>query len=201
MKKLLSILVAAIMVMSLAVVAFADVDVADTYNNSTSYDIAVVDMPNALGADGESVTVRIKGTSDANFRVYLGNGTGYPGRASDIQMVEVTDGAFDCEFTLTVDSSFEGHSAADCFVIKGASYGLDVPSITWESFVVVGVDAAVETPAEEVENTDTPADTTENTDTAEETTPVENEPANTGIALAVVPMMIAAAAIVVSKRR
>lgn len=196
MKKLMSILVVAIMVMSLAVVAYADVDVADTYVNhleEKNFDVATVDLP-ADVAEGETVTIKIKGTADANFRVYLGNGL-YPDRESDIQVVEVVDGAFDTEFTLTVAKVEDGSNGlANNIVIKGASYGVAVPAITWESFVIVG---AEETAPVEDTNTEAPADeTVENTETADETTPAE-----TGIALAVVPMMVAAAAVVASKRR
>lgn len=80
----------------------------------------------------------------------------------------------------------------------------DVYSITNVSIIItdapVGTDAE-EAPADDanteapVENTETPADTT----TTE--TPVEKEPANTGIALAVVHMMVAAAAVALSKKR
>lgn len=72
---------------------------------------------------------------------------------------------------------------------------------------IVVSETAAETPADETpaedttENTEIPADTTENTETAEETTPVEKEPANTGVALAVVPMAVAAVAVALSKKR
>lgn len=57
-------------------------------------------------------------------------------------------------------------------------------------------DTTAETPADDT-TAEVPADeTTENTETAEETTPAE-----TGIALAIVPMVVAAAAVAVSKRR
>lgn len=88
-----------------------------------------------------------------------------------------------------------------------ATCGEALEGFGWCNFIISGDAGTViksveisngeETPAEEVENTETPAgETTENTETAEETTPAE-----TGIALAVVPMMVAAAAVVVSKRR
>ncbi len=199
MKKVLSILVAAMLVMAMAVTAFADADLASTYVNhiDSGLDVATVDLP-ADVVEGETVTLKIKGTADANFRVYLGNGV-YPSRESDIVTVEVVDGAFETEVVL-VASLAEGSSkgVANNVVIKGASYGLPVPEIAWEYVTLVGADAAVEeTPVVE----ETPAVEEPVEDTPVEETPVETKPADTGLALAVVPMIVAAAAVALSKKR
>lgn len=91
----------------------------------------------------------------------------------------------------------ESHGSSIVFVSNTSSTTYKITNIS----VVVPAEPIVtetvdETPADTTtENTETPADNT----TTE--TPVEKEPAETGIALAVVPMAVAAVAVALSKKR
>lgn len=140
-----------------------------------------------------------------------------------IAMAEANDQQYDVHIDAVLDDGIQvWYSGADImaawtagnfnvtgggdtlYVISNSSPD-GVYSITNVSVIVtdapVGTDAE-EAPADDAnteapaENTEAPADTTETTET-----PVEKEPANTGIALAVVPMMVAAAAVALSKKR
>ncbi len=195
MKKILSIAMALVLALSLTCVAFADADLTANYVDhvTSGLDVATIDLP-ADVAEGETVTIKIKGTADANFRVYLGNGV-YPSRESDITTVEVVDGVFETEVVLLASLAEDSSKGvANNIVIKGASYGLPVPTITWEYITLVGADAAVEeAPVED----EAPAE-----DTTDEAPATEDEaPADTGLALAIVPMVVAAAVVVASKRK
>ena len=87
---------------------------------------------------------------------------------------------------MPIDSTgaIQGTSDPTIIMFKGVDYATPLANTTFESFVIVS-DAA-------------PAETSEPETTAE---PETSAPAETGIALALVPMAIAAAAVVVSKRR
>ncbi len=138
-----------------------------------------------------------------------------------IEMATANDAPYDVHVDALTDDgvtiTWDGNAIAE---IINASWSVDTcgnsvviisNTSAWNydivSLAVVVPETAAETPADETpaedttENTETPADTTENTETAEETTPVEKEPANTGVALAVVPMAVAAVAVALSKKR
>ncbi len=218
MKKVLSILVAAILVMSMAVTAFAaevvisadawDADCgaspADTTfadGSFTSNDpIVCLNIPGEV-ALGETVTVTIKGTSVGDFRVWLLAGGQVT--ASEIWKASengFTTGDFEYTFELTCfDKDSKGVTLADAIAFKGPSYGVNLDGLTVTSIVIdyPGEEAVEETPVVE----ETPAVEEPVEDTPVEETPVETKPADTGLALAVVPMIVAAAAVALSKKR
>lgn len=206
MKKLMSILVVAIMVMSLAVTAFAaTTSIATDEAKAVQAEVASISfkLPEGLTLEtGDVVTVHIKGTAtNEKVRLYFTDGTDNA-RVCDVVVIETVDGTFETTVDVAIDTTgaIQGAKAPTVLLVKGPSYGVNLTDVSVEILEITSdkvVDAAEETAPVEDTNTEAPADeTVENTDTAEETTPAE-----TGIALAVVPMMVAAAAVVASKRR
>lgn len=205
MKKLLSYVVVVLMVAALTVSAFAyniTTNTSDNDNNGkpieectligdwysdkfvTSWKdgAAWTAFIDAMNAEGAVLTI----TCDGNVTKV--------GFQSDIANIEVAVETVDGVATIAAADVMT--ACADCldgfgwcnFIISGDA-GTTITSIE--------ISNGEETAPVEDTNTEAPADeTVENTETAEETTPAE-----TGIALAIVPMVVAAAAVAVSKRR
>ncbi len=206
MKKILSIALAMIMVMALSVNVFADIDLTGeaTYPANATIIIPIPEGVNAT--NGQTITISAKGTSDNNaVRIYLSNSGDSNGRTTEICTLEVVDGAFEGSFDFVIDSTggIEGTVDPTSIIVKGPDWQTPLANTTLEVLSIVGVDApAAETPAADdttapaADDTTAPADEAPAADTAE-----TSEPADTGIVLAVLPMAIAAAAVVVSKRK
>lgn len=220
MKKILSIVLAAVLVLSMSVIAFADEtlfehevpfpedngwwqDYADLRSNADllaalkTEGAKLVIKADAIagdGADGHGFQYGFQDTNSwINVLVHsnFANGEGNVGAES-----VVIDGDY---AIITVDGA--------AFMAAAQTAGAELNAFNWingacggaktYSVSVVIPDAPAEAPAE---NTEAPA---ENTEAPAETTPAEetSEPANTGIVLALLPMAVAAAAVVVSKRK
>ncbi|MCD7785227.1 MAG: hypothetical protein LUH18_06560, partial [Oscillospiraceae bacterium] len=210
------------MVMALSVTSFAatyDVELSldnlGYYGATESTNVTVVDgglnsSEEALSvllpvevAYGETVTVTIKGNSDGDFRVWLLNGAN-----TDSAIWLSTDQGFaggDFEYTIELtmnDNDGHGDTVANALMFKGISYGtyLDNFTITSVTLVTDG-EATTETATEETseESSEEVADTSSTETSSTETTTSTN--ADTGVVLALLPMAVAAAAVVVSKRK
>lgn len=220
MKKVLSIVLAAILVLSMSVVALAE-EVLFTYEvkfpeehgwwkddqdfKSNADFIAALqtegakvvikaDAAVADGAEGHGFQYGIQETVDDWGNVLchsnFANGEGAIGADSAVVDGDYSYITFDATAFLAACEA-NGVSTESWQWIHGAAAGK-----TYSVSVVIP-DAAAEAPAE---NTEAPAENTEAP--AETTAPAEtSEPANTGIVLALLPMAAAAAAIVVSKRK
>ncbi len=196
MKKILSIALAMIMVMALSVNVFADIDLTGEATYPANANI-VINIPEGVDvSNGATVTLNVKGTSDNTaLRFYLTE-PGDNGRVTEVATVEVVDGAFEATLEMVIDSTgaIQGTADPTVIMIKGPDYATPPANTTLEVLSVVGVDAApaADAPADEAPAADAPA---ADAPAADET------PADTGIVLAVLPMAIAAAAVVVSKRK
>ena len=180
MKKILSIALAMIMVMALSITVFADVDIASAGTYPTNENL-FLDIPEGTDvSNGATVTIKVKGTSDNTaVRFYL-TAPGDNSRVTEVSVAEVVDGAFEATFDMVIDSTgaIQGSGDPSVIAVKGPDSSTPLSNTTVEVLTFVGVEA----PA-----ADAPA--------ADET------PADTGIVLAVLPMVIAAAAVVASKRK
>ncbi|MCD8108121.1 MAG: hypothetical protein LUE20_09195 [Oscillospiraceae bacterium] len=220
MKKILAIVMAVAMVMALSVTSFAatyDVELsldnlgyygATESTNVTAVDGGLNSSEEALSvllpvevAYGETVTVTIKGSSDGGFRVWLLNGAN-----TDSEIWLSSDQGFeggDFEYTITLEmNDHDGHgdTVANALMFKGISYGTNLDNFTITSVTLVTEGEAVATTDDADEASEEVADSADSTDTASaETTTSTN--ADTGVILAVLPMAVAAAAVVASKRR
>ncbi len=196
MKKVLSIALAMIMVMALSVNVFADIDLTGEATYPANANI-VINIPEGVDvSNGATVTLNVKGTSDNTaLRFYLTEPSDN-GRVTEVSTVEVVDGAFEATLEMVIDSTgaIQGTADPTVIMIKGPDYATPPANTTLEVLSVVGVDAApaADEPAADAPAADAPADTAPAADEA---------PADTGIVLAVLPMAIAAAAVVVSKRK
>lgn len=192
MKKALSIVVAMLMVCCLGVSVFADFDLTSEIAAGINSNLEVSIPEGVDVSNGATFTLSVKGTSENDtIRVYLTQ-PGDTSRVTEVYYIEVVDGAFETTLDMPIDSTgaIQGTSDPTIIMFKGVDYATPLANTTFESFVIVS-DAA-------------PAETSEPETTAEPETTSEPEtsaPAETGIALALVPMAIAAAAVVVSKRR
>jgi len=231
MKKILSIILAAVLVLSMSVIAFADEtlfehEVPFPEDNGWWQDYADLrsnaDLITAMKTDGAKLVIK----ADA----MVGDGADGHGYQYGFQDTNSwTDVLVHFNF-----AGGEGNLAAESVVIDGdyaiitvdcktmmdtaATLGAELNAFNWingacsgaktYSISVIIPDAPAEAPAETTPAETTPAETTPAETTPAETTPAEttpaeetSEPANTGIVLAVLPMAIAAAAVVVSKRK
>ena len=154
-------------------------------DTTTSFDSELADQGASGVAGVYSITVS-KTSGPVTIDVYVAN----PEKA---KVVLVRD---DWEVLEGAELKVSGNRAtftADAAVINQYHYFALV-----ESFDTVTVDEATE--GSEGDGDDVNVGDTETTDTTPETTETEKNP-TTGVALAVVPMMVAAAAVVVSKKR
>ncbi len=213
-KKILAAVVAVMMVAALTVSAFANVDLTSnatgTLNENLSFDIpADIDV-----SDGATVTLHLKGTSDnTTVRAYLTDANDV-GRVTDVGYFEVVNGAFDATVDLLIDyeGGFGGTTAPTRIMIKGQDSSTPLANTTFEVIEVVTADAAAEEPAAEEPAAEEPAaeEPAAEEPAAEEPAAPAEEPAPapaetpaapaTGLALAVVPAVIALAAAAVSKK-
>ncbi len=209
MKKVLSIALAMIMVLALSVcVCATPVDTANTFAGTTvtgsNDELIGINFPEGCEyAIGEKVTVHFVGTSDGDFRVWLANGqsTMSPEPLFKASENGFTTGAFDFTIELEVgDKDGVGQTIANGIIFKGPSYGTPLSNFTLTSVEIVdGKDAA---PAADEPAADAPTDEAPAADAPAADAPAADAaPADTGIVLAVLPMAIAAAAVVVSKRK
>ena len=155
------------------------------FDTTTSFDSELADQ-GASGVAGVYAISVSKTSGPITIDVYVAD----PGKA---KMVLVRD---DWEVLDGASLKVNGHRAtftADAAIINQYTYFALV-----ESFDTVTVDQATE--GGEGQGDDVNVGDTETTDTTPETTEPESNP-TTGVALAVVPMMVAAAAVVVSKKR
>ncbi len=171
--------------------------------------------------DGDTVTVHIKGSSDGDFRVWLAAGTATfsnePLWKASEQGV-TTPGEFDVTFDLTAFPKDGTGTAADCIMFKAPSYDSKLSNFKLTFLSINGDEApaaeaeAEEAPAEaeaEAEPEEAPAEAAEETTaeapaeaetTAEAPAETETKAPATGLALAVVPAVMALAAVAVSKK-
>ena len=200
MKKILSIALAMIMVMALSVNVFADIDLTGEATYPANANI-VINIPEGVDvSNGATVTLNVKGTSDNTaLRFYLTE-PGDNGRVTEVATVEVVDGAFEATLEMVIDSTgaIQGTADPTVIMIKGPDYATPPANTTLEVLSVVGVDAA---PAADEPAADAPAADAPAADAPAADAPAADAPADTGIVLAVLPMAIAAAAVVVSKRK
>ena len=224
-KKILAVVVAVMMVMALSVVAFADVDVtADLALNGdgTVYSCAIpagIDVSN-----GATVTLHVKGTSNNEaIRFYLTDASDNARvTACDVATgdgcVTVADGAFEGTIDLEIDTSgaIQGTAEPTTLIVKAQAWGVAFDNTTFEVVEFVGGDAAEEAPAETEAEAEAPAEAeeapaeTEAPAEAEAEAPAEAPAAEapaetakapaTGLALAVIPAVMALAAAAVSKK-
>ena len=225
MKKILSIVLALALVLSMSVVAFADETLFEHEipfpedNGWWKEDLDLksnADLVAALKAEGAKLVIKADaivgdgvdghgyqyGFQDTSSWVNViahfnfANGEGQLAAESvvidgDYAIITI-DGATILSAAEAAGATLEAYNW-----INGACAGAKTYSVS-----VIVPDAPVEAPAETpAENTETPAENTEapaeNTEAPAET----SEPANTGIVLALLPMAVAAAAVVVSKRK
>jgi len=205
MKKVLSIVLAMIMVMALSITVFADIDLTGEATYPANATI-IIPIPEGVDAtNGQTITISAKGTSENTaVRIYLSNSGDANGRTTEIAVLEVVDGAFEGTFDFVIDSTggIEGTVDPTSIIVKGPDYATPLANTTLEVLSIVGADAAPadETPAaDEAPAADAaPAD---EAPVADEAPAADDAPANTGIVLAVLPMAIAAAAVVATKRK
>ncbi|MCD8345615.1 MAG: acid shock protein [Oscillospiraceae bacterium] len=225
MKKILAIVMAVAMVMALSVTAFAaETEIALTSDNLGYYTDATevdgglnssgeqftVNLPETLEI-GTTITLHIKGSSDGDFRVWLvDNATTASEQIYSTTDLGLSGGDFDVTIDLTIQNwNSEGATCATAVDFKGISYGtnLDNFTVTYLAIVTDGEEVAAETAEETEEASETAEETEEASEAAEETAEAAAEEttttanADTGVVLAVLPMAVAAAAVVVSKRR
>ncbi len=221
MKKILAIVMAVAMVMALSVTSFAaeteatlSLDNLGYYGGTENTGVTEVDGGlNCSGAQfdvnlpvtveaGETITVHIKGTSDGDFRVWLIEGAATASNQVYSTDLGFTGGEFDYTFDLTFeDHDSNGITSASAISFKGIAYGtnLDNFTITYVAVVTDGEEAVASTDDAD-EASEEVADSADSTDASStETTTSTN--ANTGVVLAVLPMAVAAAAVVASKKR
>ncbi|MBQ8623693.1 MAG: hypothetical protein IJ424_04855 [Oscillospiraceae bacterium] len=212
MKKLFALLVAAMLVMAMSVTAFAaTASIITDAAKETQAEVSNImfNLPEGVAFEnGDVVTVHIKGTADnTTVRIYLTDAVDV-GRVTDVTMIDVVDGAFDVTVDVTLDTSgaFGGTAAPTVLILKGPDWQTPLSNITVEVVEITSdkiTEAAEEAPVEEAPVEE---ETTEEAPVEEDTTeeaPVEEEteaPA-TGLAFAVVPAVVALAAVVVSKKR
>ncbi len=210
MKKLFAILVAAMLVMAMSVTAFAATAALDiTAAKDAQAEVASIPfaLPEGLTLEtGDVVTVYIKGTATNDaVRIYFTDNVDN-GRVCDAITIEVVDGVFEATVDITIDTTgaIQGTVAPTVLLLKGPSYGVNLTNVAVEALEITSdkiSGAAEEAPAEEEAPVEEEAPAVEEeAPAAEEEAPVE-EPAKTGLALAVVPMVVAAVAVVASKRR
>ncbi len=189
-----------IMVMALSVNVFADIDLVGEATYPANANITI-NIPEGVDvSNGATVTLNVKGTSENTaLRFYLTD-VNDNGRVTEVATVEVVDGAFEATLDMVIDSTgaIQGTADPTILMIKGPDYATPPANTTFEVLSIVGVDAApaADEPAADEPAADAPADEAPAADAAE-----TSEPADTGIVLAVLPMAIAAAAVVVSKRK
>ncbi len=223
MKKILSLIVAVILVMSLAVTAFAQSIPVELNSDTVAGEGAVVEngvltfsgnlcwvtLPAEVPL-GETVTITIKGHSGSDFRAWLlsndqhtfsvvDSATNALWKASEVEGWFEATGDF--EYTITcvcVDRDVKGvHPAAYYIAFKAPSYDSSVTDLVIESLTVnYPWEVTIDEPeVEEPATEETPAE-----DTPAEETPAEDTPAETGLALAVLPAAIALAVVAFKKR-
>ncbi len=225
MKKFVSIVLALVLVLSMSVVAFADetlfeheipfpedngwwkedldlksnADLVAALKTEGAKLVIKADAIVADGADGHGYQYGFQDTGNwTNVLVHFNFAGGEGNLAADSVVVDgdyaiiTVDGATMISIAEAAGATLEAYNW-----INGACAGAKTYSIS-----VIVPDAPVEAPAETpAENTEAPAENTEapaeNTEAPAET----SEPADTGIVLALLPMAVAAAAVVVSKRK
>ncbi len=206
MKKVLSIVMAMMLVVALSVNVFADIDLTGAVEAPANAN-QFIEIPAGVDvSNGAIVTLAIKGTSDNTaVRFYLSDANDV-GRVTDVVTVDVLGGSFDktIELVINYDGGFGGSAAPTHLIVKGPDYATPLANTTFEVLSIAGVDAAEEAPAEEpAPETEAPAEepAPETEAPAEEPAPETEAPAETGVALAVIPAIVAMAAVVISKKR
>lgn len=223
MKKILAITLALVMAAALSVTAFATtLDLEDLYagENATTGstdELIGINFPDGMTFNtGDKVTVHFVGSSDGDFRVWLSHAEGYvtmtPEPIWKASNNGFTSGDFDFTVELEVgDKDGTGQTVADSIIFKAPSAGGSLSNLALSLVEIVDgnddVPAETETPAE-VEapaETDSPAEVETPAETEEPAAaeiPAETESApDTGLALAVIPAVLAMAAAIVSKRK
>ncbi len=214
MKKILAVVIAVMMVMALSVSAYAvtvdltqdniagndgDYTVGDNSITSSGTSFSVK-LPENV-PDGETVTVHIKGSFNGDFRVWLacGGATFSSEPLWKASEQGVTPGEFDVTFDLTAFPKDGTGTEADCIMFKAPSYDskLDNFTLTYLSINGDEAPAAAEEPAAEEPAAEAPAEDAP----AAEAAPAETAAApSTGIALMVIPAVVALGAVAVSKK-
>lgn len=214
-KKILAAVVAVVMVMALSVSVFATDILTDDVRGVAKNENVALTLPEDLVLDnGAVITLHVKGTAENTMvRFYLTDASDN-GRVMEVFEVTVNDGAFDetKEFTIDTTGAIQGTTAPAILMVKGPDYQTPPANLVLEvvELTVAGEEAAApaaedNAEATEPDTTATEPDTTttepETTTTPETTTAPETTKAPaTGIALAVVPAVIALAAVAVSKK-
>ncbi len=197
MKKVLSIVMAMMLVAALSVNVFADIDLTAGLEMPLNANMPIEIPAGVDVSDGATVTVTVKGTSDNTaIRFYLTDAVDN-GRVNEVVTVEVVDGAFEATFDMVIDCSgaVQGTAAPTHFMVKGPDWQTAIANTTFEVLSFVGVDApVVEEPTVEEPATEEPAPE----EPADE--PVAEEPADTGLVLALVPAAVALAVVAFKKR-
>lgn len=216
MKKILS-LGAAAAVLSLTAVA-ASAAIAPAFSTDAPVageSVTVQIVANGMTQDATTFTVKASegltltaneavagGLFNAETSKFAWAGTAVPADGTVLLTLTYTvDAAADAEVSvaLTPDAGFTDISADPVAVVVVAGSTVDVPDAP-DTIEVVTTDESVEPTTDEVP---TVVPTTEETPKTEDTKPADDGKGNpgTGVALAVVPAVLAGAAIVVAKKR
>ncbi len=226
LKKITAVLTAVILVAALSISAFAtEVDIsAQKWTDGgdvvqgISTGLVGIDLPFEVKA-GETVTVHAVGSSDGDFRVWLGDD-------SQSTLAQSTEGAlwyastnggftagdFDLTFDLVcTDVDGKGVDTATCIIFKGPSYNTNLDNFKLVSLTVSkeseeeapadtapADDAEPETPPE-----DSAADNASSESEAPDDTAAEEPEASpdTGAVFMLLPVAISMAAVVFGKKR
>lgn len=226
MKKILAALLAVVMLFALAVPAFAEENVVFESAEGTAF-ADCVNSWDFFGTDGYwgreaancmSVTwadikpIMEEGGAVFTY-VYSANAAGGPtlnltfngesagnGVKVPFTVTDLGDGKF--EATLALDDMVKAWTDAGLTLDDAEAFLIQVETSNFKLYsakFVTGADAAAAAPAETTAPAqEAPAETTA---PAEEAPAETSTPAETGIVLAVLPMAVAAAAVVISKRR
>lgn len=177
----------------------------DTGFNAKDIEMITFKLDREVAMD-ETVVVRIKGTSAADFRVWL-IGEGVSTASNQVKASDefgFSSGEFDYTIVLTA-ADFDGRSlsAANEIAVKGPSYGTNLEDIAVDYLGIFygSLDeynaalAAAEAPAAEAAPAEASA--------AEVPTaaPTDETPAETGAVMAIVPAIVSLAAVAFTRKK
>ena len=216
LKKITAVLTAVILVAALSISAFAaEVDIS-AQKWTDGGDVAQGISTNLVGIDlpfevkvGETVTVHAVGSSDGDFRVWLGDD-------SQSTLAQSTEGAlwfastnggftagdFDLTFDLVcTDVDGKGVDTATCIIFKGPSYNTNLNNFKLVS-LTVSKDGEEEAPADTAPADDVETEPASDSEAPADTSAEEPEASpDTGVEFLLLPAAVSMAAVVFGKKR